>query len=56
MTQTNPKIDGRIWLVLTVLVLIWSGIGPKDRFTWFLEVAPVLIALPILILSRRAFR
>ncbi len=55
MTQTNPKIDGRIWLVLTVLVLIWSGIGPKDRFTWFLEVAPVLIALPILILSRRAF-
>ena len=55
MTQTNPKIDGHIWLVLTVLVLIWSGIGPKDRFTWFLEVAPVLIALPILILSRRAF-
>jgi putative membrane protein len=55
MAQTNPRIDGRIWLALTLLVLIWSGIGPKDRFTWFLEVAPVLIALPILILSRRAF-
>jgi putative membrane protein len=55
MTQTNPKIDGRIWLVLTVLVLIWSGIGPKDRFTWFLEVAPVLIGLPLLVLTRRAF-
>jgi putative membrane protein len=42
-------------LALTLVVLVWSGIGPKDRFTWFLEVAPVLIALPLLFLTYRAF-
>ena len=30
-------------------VLVWSGTRPHDRFTWFLEVAPVLIGLPLLI-------
>ncbi|GIU06758.1 membrane protein [Shewanella sp. MBTL60-112-B2] len=37
------------------VVLIWSGINPKDQFTWFLEVAPALIALPILIYTRNSF-
>jgi putative membrane protein len=35
-------------LVATAIVLVWSGIEPHDRFTWFLEVAPVLIGAPIL--------
>ena len=42
-------------LALTLMVLIWSGIGPRDRFTWFLEVMPVLIALPVLFLTYRSF-
>ena len=42
-------------LALVLAVLAWSAIGPKDRFTWFLEVAPVLIALPLLILSYQRF-
>jgi putative membrane protein len=29
-------------------VLIWSAIGPRDRATWWLEAAPVLVALPVL--------
>lgn len=37
-------------------VLTWSGIEPKNRFTWFLEVAPVLIGLPgLLFLHWRGF-
>jgi putative membrane protein len=36
-------------LASALAVLVWSGIGPHDRFTWFLEVAPVLIGVPILI-------
>jgi len=32
-----------------VLLLIWSGIAPHDRFTWWLEVAPILIGVPVLI-------
>ena len=41
---------------IVVLVLVWSGVGPHDRFTWFLEVAPVLVGLPILIATYQRFR
>ena len=42
-------------LALTLVILLWSNIGPKDRLTWFLEVAPVLIALPLLTYTRYSF-
>ena len=42
-------------LIVTVAVFIWSGINPYDRFTWWLEVAPVLIALPVLLLTWKRF-
>ncbi|GIU20326.1 membrane protein [Shewanella colwelliana] len=44
-----------IWLTIFFAVLIWSGIEPKDSFTWFLEVVPALIALPILFFTRERF-
>jgi putative membrane protein len=37
------------------VLLVVSGISPKDRFTWFLEIAPILVAVPILIATRRRF-
>jgi putative membrane protein len=40
---------------LTAILLILSGIHPKDRYTWFLEVAPILVAAPILVLTGRRF-
>lgn len=43
-------------LVTLVGVLVWSGIAPHDRFTWLLEVAPVLIGVPILLYVRPTFR
>lgn len=55
----NPLRNNDRWpltlLLLCLAVLIWSGIGPNDRATWWLEVAPVLIALPFLIGTRRRF-
>jgi putative membrane protein len=36
-------------------LLVLSGISPHDRFTWFLEVAPALVAAPILIATYRRF-
>jgi putative membrane protein len=42
-------------LAATVIVLLWSGIGPHDRLTWLLEVAPVLIGVPILLASYTRF-
>jgi putative membrane protein len=37
-------------------VFIWSAINPYERGTWWMEVAPVIIALPILIATYRKFR
>jgi putative membrane protein len=42
-------------LIATLILLAWSGIHPHDYFTWLLEVIPVLIALPLLIATRKAF-
>ena len=33
-----------------VVLLVWSGMHPHDRFTWWLEVAPIFIGVPALIL------
>jgi putative membrane protein len=38
------------------LVLIWSGTNPKDPLTWFLEVAPALLALIVMAATYRSFR
>lgn len=42
-------------LFLAFVALVVSGIGPKDRLTWLLEVAPVLIGAPILVATARRF-
>ena len=42
-------------LAIVLAALAWSAIGPKDRITWWLEVAPVLIVVPLLIATRRRF-
>lgn len=36
-------------------MVVLSGIGPKDRFTWLLEVAPILVGLPVLVATARSF-
>lgn len=41
--------------MLVLLALIWSGVAPYDRATWLLEVAPVLIAAPLLLWSYPRF-
>lgn len=37
-------------------MLIWSGISPKDQFTWFLEVLPALIGAVLLTVTYNSFR
>lgn len=54
----TPSKTGRLeasLLALVLAVLVWSGVAPKDRGTWLMEVAPVLLALPILVATRRRF-
>jgi putative membrane protein len=45
-----------LWILLYFSVLIWSGINPKDQFTWFLEVLPALIGIIILAFTYNRFR
>ncbi len=46
-------------LALLLMVLsfgVWSGIAPIDtRLTWVLETAPVMLALPVLLLTYKRF-
>ena len=52
-----PRADRR----LVLLGLVWaigllaSGLSPFDRATWWMEVAPVLIAVPLLVAARWRF-
>jgi putative membrane protein len=38
-----------------ILLLVISGMAPYDRLTWFMEVLPVLVALPLLAATWRRF-
>jgi putative membrane protein len=51
----RPLTQPILLLAVTAAILVWSGIGPHDRVTWWLEVAPVLIAAPLLIATYRRF-
>ena len=53
MTRSDRQLFAMGLAVLAALIV--SGIKPYDRVTWILEVAPVLIALPVLFLTRVRF-
>ena len=46
---------------LAILAIVWavglvaSGIAPYERHTWWMEVAPTLIVLPLLLATRNSF-
>jgi putative membrane protein len=42
-------------LLVVTAALIVSGLHPYDRTTWWLEIFPILIAAPILVLTARRF-
>ena len=44
-----------LWLGIFFAVLVWSGMNPKDQFTWFLEVVPALIGFILIVLSYKRF-
>ncbi|BEM89988.1 membrane protein [Serratia marcescens] len=50
----SPLLLSVITLLL-LAALIHSGIHPYDRTTWLMEVAPVLIVLPLLWLTHRRY-
>lgn len=49
------KMIRAVWVLIFLGVLIWSGIHPKDYFTWFLEVAPALIGFVVIAATYKMF-
>ena len=45
-----------LWVVIFLAVLTWSGIQPKDQFTWFLEVLPAMLGAVIMLLTYKSFK
>jgi len=43
------------WITIFLIVLVWSGINPKDYPTWALEVSPAVIGLIVLVATDRRF-
>ena len=56
-TVAVPPGPRERWLLLALVVgaLVVSGIAPKDRLTWLLEVIWVIVAIPIIALNWRRF-
>ena len=51
----RPRREPIVLFVAGLVVLAWSAVGPHDYFTWFMEVAPILIGVPILLATYRRF-
>ena len=43
------------WIAVFMVVLVWSGIEPKDFMTWCLEVFPAVIGAAVLWFTRDRF-
>ncbi len=53
--SSRDRILPLVLLLATVVVLVVSGIKPYDRVTWLLEVFPVLVGVPLLVVTYRRF-
>ncbi len=55
MTSTlNPRLM-KTGVAILLLMLIYTGMATKDSATWMMEVTPVAIAIPLLLLTRRRY-
>jgi putative membrane protein len=51
----NRRGEPAFLLVVLAVCLAVSAVGAHDRFTWFLEVAPIFIGVPVLVATYRRF-
>ena len=55
MVETASRPEKWFLLAVVTAVLVWSGIAPNDRLTWFMEIIWVLAAIPLMIATDRRF-
>ena len=56
MKNDNSFKTNIFFLISLALIFLWSAYKPHDYFTWFLEVAPVIIGTIILITIYKRFQ
>ena len=49
------RFEPLVLLAVGAIALLLSGINPAERSTWWLEVFPIFIAVPVLIATARRF-
>ena len=54
-SSASNRRDLAILTAIWLLGLVLSGWAPYERATWWMEIAPVLIALPLLWLTQRGY-
>ena len=55
MTSTLNPLLMKTGVAILLLLLIYTGMATKDSATWMMEVTPVVIAIPLLLLTRRRY-
>ena len=55
MTRSQASTLPLTLLLVAVGALVLSGISPHDRATWVMEVFPIFVAVPVLLLTFREF-
>ncbi|RZU02193.1 DUF2238 domain-containing protein [Rivibacter subsaxonicus] len=57
MNDASTLSSRQLWLYSAALfvLLAWSAVGAHETGTWLMEVAPVLIAVPLLLATRHGF-
>jgi putative membrane protein len=53
MMSTSLQNTG---VFLLLLILAWTGLGTHDSLTWLMEVTPVIIIVPLLLVTRSRYR
>jgi putative membrane protein len=51
----STRKEPQVLLALAAAALVVSRIGPYDPVTWFLEIVPILIIAPVLVVTNRKF-
>jgi len=55
ITATRSRREPLVLLIAGLLCLIWSAIGAYEPGTWVMEIFPVVLAVPVLVLTYRRF-
>jgi putative membrane protein len=56
MVTAQPRAEPPVLLAVVLVAVGVSAISPRSYGTWFLEIAPIAVAVPVLVLTYSRFR